>query len=186
MCDIMHTFDDNPDACTGKSRSRKKRESAAAQKIGESLAALPESALQRLNLPAELFAAIGDWKKFPGHEAKRRQMQFIGRVMRDMDLEELQGKLDALLAPGLSEKELFHRVETYRDMLLRLEDAELDAELGRFASEYAKAPVAKVKHLILAARIEKRKKSPPKAYRELFRLLKALIGSRNAEESPPG
>ena len=77
----------------GKSRSQKKRESAAAQQLGASLAALPAAELLSMDLPEDLLAAILDWKQFSGREARRRQMQYIGRLMRDTDLASLEAKL---------------------------------------------------------------------------------------------
>ncbi|CAK7032093.1 MAG: hypothetical protein DELT_02833 [Desulfovibrio sp.] len=159
------------------SRSQKKRDSTAAQKTGSSLAALSEGDLKNLDLPEPLVAAILDWKKFPGHEAKRRQMQYIGKLMREMDGAAIQEKLDALLAPSRAEKELLHTVEAFRDTLLTVDETELDAELLQFTTKWPKAPAARLRHLAVTARDEKRKKRPPKASRELFRLLKDIISA---------
>ncbi len=74
-----------------KSRSQKKRESTAVQKLGQSLAALAKGDLQSLDLPADLYEALLEWKSYRSHEAKRRQMQYIGRIMRDMDLAAIEG-----------------------------------------------------------------------------------------------
>lgn len=171
----MYNFDDDSEEYTGKSRSQKKRESTAAQKLGTSLTALADADIKKLNIPAALADAIADWKKFPGYEAKRRQMQYIGRLMRELDVDELQERLDAFLMPSRAEKNLLHEVEKQRDTLITLEGAALEAELEAFAAKIAKAPIAKLRHLVAAAQDERRKKRPPKAYRELFRLLKDLM-----------
>lgn len=169
----MYDFDDDEES-TGKSRSQKKRDSAAAQKIGVSLTTLPETDLNKLELPAALINAIADWKSFPGHEAKRRQLQYIGKLMREMDTDDLQKKLDALLMPSRAEKNLLHEVEKLRDTLIALEGEALDEALNDIAARLGKAPVAKLRHLVAVAQDERRKKRPPKAYRELFRLLKEM------------
>ncbi len=66
-----------------KSRSQKKRESTAMQGLGEDLARLSPSVLRALGLPEELLKALLDFPKIKTHEGKRRQMQFIGRLMRE-------------------------------------------------------------------------------------------------------
>lgn len=169
----MENFDEKND--DGKSRSQKKRESTAVQKLGEALAALGEGDLKKLDVPPDLAEALRDWRNFPGHEAKRRQMQYIGRLMRDTDTDALQEKLDAFRAPGRDEKALLHRVEALREKLCSLEGEALDAALADVAARHHSAPAAKLRHLVVAAQDEKRKKRPPKAYRELFRLLKDCL-----------
>ena len=66
-----------------KSRSQKKRESTALQGLGEDLTRLSPPVLRALGLPEELLKALLDWPKMKTHEAKRRHMQFIGRLMRE-------------------------------------------------------------------------------------------------------
>lgn len=167
----MHFDDDNDDHI---SRSQKKRDSTAAQKLGTALSSLPKGDLEALGLPGPLFEAILDWKKFPGHEAKRRQMQFIGRVMRDMDIAALEGALNAHLAPGRAETEALHGIETLRDTLTAASGDDLERELSALAARYPDAPVARLRHLASTAAHERAGKKPPKAYRELFRLLRAI------------
>jgi ribosome-associated protein len=67
-----------------KSRSQLKRESSALQKEGEALAALSPAGRRSLNLPPELEEALVQWKGMKAGEARRRQMQYIGRLMRDL------------------------------------------------------------------------------------------------------
>ncbi len=87
-----------------KSRSQKKREGTALQNLGEQLAALSPSALTSLELPDALLDALREWHKVKTHEAKRRQMQYIGRLMREEgDEAAIRERLDALLAPGREE-----------------------------------------------------------------------------------
>jgi len=79
-----------------KSRSCKKRESTALQKRGEALAALGPGAWKTLPLPEGLFEALNDMPRMKSHEAKRRQMQYIGRLMREAEPEEMDALLAAL------------------------------------------------------------------------------------------
>ncbi len=159
---------------SGKSRSQKKRESTAAQGLGESLAGLPPAVLQTFDLPQEFTQAIADWKKYPGHEAKRRQMQYIGRLMRELDEDALREKLEAYRAPGRAETAALHRLEETRDALVNNEGDALEQALRDLAAEFPDAEISRLRHLAQLARQERDKKRPPKAYRELFRCLRAL------------
>lgn len=160
------------DAPLGKSRSQKKRESSSAQDLGAALAALPMADLQALDLPAEILKAVLDWKKFPGHEAKRRQMQYIGRLMRDMDTDELRERLEARLAPSRAQTARLHGLEALRDALVDAEDADREKQIAALLEKHPALPAARVRHLARAAKDERAQKRPPKAYRELFRLLR--------------
>lgn len=80
-----------------KSRSQKKRESTALQRMGEQLVGLSPTALETLRLPADLVVALEACRGMKTHEARRRQMQYIGRLMRELDAEDrLREALDAL------------------------------------------------------------------------------------------
>ncbi len=160
---------------TDKSRSQKKRESTALQGLGEQLVALPVSSLERLDLPPALFVALRDWRNMKTHEARRRQMQYIGRMMREEgDEAAIREKLDELLAPGREEKAALHRLEDLRDRLLAADDAELPALLQGLALQHPGLEIPKLRHCITQARAERAKGTPPKAFRELFRILKSL------------
>lgn len=158
-----------------KSRSQKKRESSAAQDLGAALAALSIADLRAMDFPQPFLDAVADWKNFSGHEAKRRQMQYIGRLMREMDLEEIQNKLDARLAPSREDTAKLHKAEKLRDLLANADDGALEKELIVLADLYPGLPIAKVRHLSVAARTERAAKRPPKAGRELFRMLKSVL-----------
>ncbi len=158
----------------GKSRSQKKRESTAAQDMGAALAALPLSVLDGFGLPPDLVRAIAEWKKYTGHEARRRQMQYIGRLMRETDEDAVREKLDAHRAPGRAETAALHRVENLRDNLVNAGGEDLEQALRDLAADWPAAELPRLRHLALTARQEREKKRPPKAYRELFRILKAL------------
>lgn len=78
------------------SRSQRKRDSAALQATGEKLALLPPARQDKLPLPPDLAEALAVFRAMPGREARRRQLQYIGRLMREADeAGELQAVLDA-------------------------------------------------------------------------------------------
>lgn len=167
-------FDDDFEDDGWVSRSQKKRDSTAAQKLGAALATLTKGDLETLDLPPQLLNALLDWKKFPGHEAKRRQMQFIGKLMRETDMAAIEDRLEAFLAPSREETKALHDVEALRDRLINAEDRELEQELAALAEQYLRVPVARLRHLAVTAKAERAGKKPPKAYRELFRLLRDI------------
>ena len=157
-----------------KSRSQKKRESTAMQKMGEELASLAPSVWHRLPLSPDLLAALEEHAGMKGHETKRRHMQYIGRVMRE------HPDPEALLAAFAAEKDgqhanarAFHHLEDLRAKLLHAEEAEREAAVQETLARFPKADVAKLKHLVQGALAEKQNSRPPRLTRELFRFLRA-------------
>jgi len=156
------------------SRSQKKRDSAALQVLGGKLAELPDSALKRLALPPRLEEAIRDYKALSKHEAKRRQLQFIGALMRDTDADPLAQAVDDMEAGNRSQANEFHAVEALRAALLEGDESELEAMVA-LAEESARAEVrSKIRQLVRNARSEAEKNKPPRSSRTLFRLLREL------------
>ena len=92
----INDHNEQPAERVDKSRSHKKRESTALQKRGEELAALGPGAWKTLPLPEGLLEALNDVQRMKSHEARRRQMQYIGRLMREADPEETDALLSAL------------------------------------------------------------------------------------------
>lgn len=88
--------EDQDDRELRPSRSAKKRASTALQKLGEQLAKLPPQKRDKLDLPPELVEALAMHDKITDHEGKRRQKQFIGRIMREVDAEDIARQLDIL------------------------------------------------------------------------------------------
>ena len=82
-----------------KSRTRKKKEDRALQRLGERLVALPLSQLETMELPDELMAAIELARKIKSHGARRRQMQYIGVLMRHIDPQPIEAALESI-RPG--------------------------------------------------------------------------------------
>lgn len=156
------------------SRSQKKRDSTALQVLGGKLAELPDSALKRLNLPPRLAEAIADYKKLTGHEARRRQLQFIGALMRETDTSPLSRAVDDMQAGNRSQAREFHAVEGWRDALLAGDESHLE-DMVALAPEEERAEVrSRIRLLARNARAEAAKNKPPRSSRALFRLLREL------------
>ena len=157
------------------SRSQKKRDSAAAQKLGETIASLTRMNQEKLELPQAMLDALAEWRVFPGHEAKRRQMQYIGRLMRELNMDDVQKRLDALLAPNRMETASLHAAEAIRDSLLEADSQTLQKRLDELTVRYPTLKMPHLRHLAQTATAERAGNKPPKAYRELFQILKKVI-----------
>lgn len=157
------------------SKSQRKRDMVALQKLGESLLELAPEQLGRLNLPDDLAEAIRFHHTLRDKEAKRRQLQFIGTVMRRVDPEPLRQAVEELDQLRYRQAEEFHQIEEWRDALIE-GDREVLAELvGRFGLD-----PQQVGRLARQAAAEKAAGKPSKNGRALFRLLRQ---SFEAEES---
>lgn len=110
------------------SRSEKKRQSLALQNMGEELTRLGPQEVKNLDLPADLREALQLYARIGDHEGRRRQMQFIGRVMREIDPAPIRTMLDARREVSAAATAALHKAEQWRDRLLTADEAEL-AEL---------------------------------------------------------
>jgi ribosome-associated protein len=156
------------------SRSQKKRDSAALQVLGGKLAELPESALKKLDLLPRLMEAIMDYKGLAKHEAKRRQLQFIGALMRETDADPLARAVEDIESGNRGQAREFHAVELWRDALLRGDESGLEGIVA-LAPEAEQIEVrSKIRQLTRNARAEAEKNKPPRSSRALFRLLREL------------
>jgi ribosome-associated protein len=100
------------------SKSRRKRESAELQALGEALLDLRPEELEAVHAPADLKEAIRDAFRIRKREALRRQRQYIGRLMREVDPEPIREFLERRQAVQRAETRLFHEAEAWRQRLL--------------------------------------------------------------------
>lgn len=168
------------------SRSQKKRDSSALQVLGGKLAELPDSALKRLDLAPRLQEAIREYKKLTKHEAKRRQLQFIGALMRETDTDPLARAVEDMEAGNRSQAHEFHAVEALRAALLEGDESGLE-EIVALAPEDERVEVrSRIRQLARNAKAEAEKNKPPRSSRTLFRLLRDLRASGGGAEGGPG
>jgi ribosome-associated protein len=151
------------------SKTRRKKEMHELQALGVALVELPESQLAAMQLADELREAVLEAKRIKSHEGKRRQLQYIGRLMRDVDPVPLRAQLDALTGYSAQEAARHRRLEALREKLLADDEA-----LTAYISEHAGADLQALRTLIRNARREQKEGRAPRAFRELFRVLKAL------------
>jgi ribosome-associated protein len=157
------------------SKTKRKREMHDLQALGVALVALPESQLDDLSLDDNLRKAVLEAKRISAHEGRRRQLQYIGRLMRDVDPAPIRAKLDAITGGSAQANARHKRLEALRERLLAD-----DAALTDFAALYPSADLQALRALIRNARKEQKEGKPPRAYRELFRLLKTVESATSA------
>ena len=171
------------------SKTELKRESTELQKIGEALLTLRADLMEGLPLSEKLTDAIAEAKRITNFEGKRRQMQFIGKLMRGLDEETLQAVRDALEAQqkgSARDAQSLHQAEKWRDDLIAKEDA-----LDQWLREYPETDTQQLRALIRQARkdVQPDKESISKglaprqgrAYREIFQLVRAQLSGENAQ-----
>jgi ribosome-associated protein len=159
------------------SKTRKKREMLELQALGVALVALPESQLKEMSLDESLLEAVLEARRIKSHEAKRRQMQYIGRLMRDIDSAPIRAALAEIDGGSAQATARHRRLEAWRERLIGDDEA-----LTAFAAEHPGADLQALRTLIRNVRKEQKEGKPPRAYRELFRVLKQLESST----PPPG
>lgn len=153
-----------------KSRSQHKRESEALQRLGERLVDLPDSVLESLALPESLREAIDHARSLNSRGALRRQRQFIGRVMREIDAAPILEAVNKWESGRRQQSEQHHDLETQREDLIR--DGE--PALQRLLGTYPHADAGQLRQLMNNARQERQSNAPPRASRALFRYLRQL------------
>ena len=157
------------------SKTKRKQEMHELQALGVALVALSESQLQDMSLETRLHEAVLAAKRITSHEARRRQMQYIGRLMRDADAEPIRARLAAVEGHSTQAAAHHRRLEAWRERLM-----EDDAALTEFVAAHPGADLQELRALLRNARKEAKEGKPPRAYRELFRFL------RNAGAPLPG
>ena len=153
-----------------KSKSQVKREMVALQKLGEKLVAMPEKYVDGIEMPERLRQAIRDARKLKKNEAKRRQMQFIGTLMREADPGPIEEAITVLETGRRHDARQFQEVENWRDRIL---DGD-DALLQELFDTHPGADIQRIRQLARNARTERKAGKPPKNARELFRALREL------------
>ena len=152
------------------SKTRRKKQMHDLQAIGATLVKLSPEKLSRLDLPEALREAVLEAKRFTKHEAVRRQLQYIGRIMRDIDAGPIAEQLNAMEAPSHKQTAVFHVAEKWRQALVD-DPAQADA----FVKEFPGADPLRLRELAAAAGEEKRTGRPPRQFRELFHVLNAIL-----------
>jgi ribosome-associated protein len=162
------------------SKTRRKAAMHDLQALGEALIGLSNERLAKLNLPENLLHAIAEAKRISvsKHGALKRQRQYIGRLMRDVDAAPIREALERWGQTSAAAVTEQHLAERWRERLIRD-----DNEFTEFASDFPCADLSRLRQLARNARDEQAKEKPPRAFRELYRAVHDLIVNQSAEES---
>lgn len=153
------------------SKSAIKRAMTELQDLGEQLVALSAEQLKKIELPEDLRDAVRDAQRFTQHEARRRQLQYIGRLMRNLDAEPIRAALDDIRGVSAAANARQHALERLRARFLADEKV-----IGEIAATHPDADLQKLRQLRRNALKEQELGKPPRAFRELFRVLRELDG----------
>jgi ribosome-associated protein len=167
-----------------QSRTDLKRESTELQKLGEGLMTLRADLITRLDLSEKLVDAVAEAKRITNFEGKRRQMQFIGKLMRQLEaakLDEIRNALDEQHTPSARETLALHLAEQWRDRLIAQDEAVAD-----WIKQFPQTDTQQLRALVRQARkdapvqnavTESKGLAPRKgrAYRDIFLIVKELL-----------
>ena len=159
------------------SKTKRKQQMHELQDIGEELVDLSKEALNKIPMSEDLLDAIKEYKRLSAHEARRRQMQFIGKIMRKEDIEPIREKLEQIRGSSTAATALLHRIERYRnDMIAK------DEIITQFLADYPHASAQELRTLVRNTRKEAEQAKPPKSFRELFQYIKSVLENQAQDD----
>lgn len=158
------------------SKTQLKAEADEKQALGEALLTLRADLMAQLDLPDKLLDALKEAKRITNFEGRRRQMQFIGKLMRPLDTEPIRAAIDEQ-ANGSADLTLaLHLAEQWRDKLITSDDA-----LSEWLTEYPDTDSQQLRALIRQARKDAKPEKPGeaprhgKSYREIFQMVRQAM-----------
>ncbi len=172
-------YDDIPET---KSKSQSKREASAAQDLGRGLVEMPASRFKaimaKLDLPDNLTAALAECRGITAHGGRRRQLQYIGKLMRGIDTAPLEQAIAALEGKDRASAAALHQLERWRERLIE----EGDTALTELLNDHPSGDRQHLRQLVTKARKERDAGQPPAAARALFKVLKGMMASEDDED----
>ena len=159
---------DNQEERVSKTQMKKRMNDL--QDLGLELTRLSNETLKKIGLPEDLYQAVRDYKKITSNGATKRQVQYIGRLMRETDPEPIRDFLAKMKGEHTAHNAFLQRIEYKRQALL-----DSDQELTAFISEYPHADAPALRTLIRNARKEKELNKPPKHFRSLYQAVKEVM-----------
>ena len=166
------------------SKTQLKAEADEKQALGEALLTLRADLMARLDLPDKLLDALKEARRITHFEGRRRQMQFIGKLMRPLDMTPIRAAIDEQ-ANGSADLTLaLHLAEQWRDRLLEDDDA-----LSEWLTTYPSTDAQQLRALIRQARKDAKPEKPGeaprhgKSYREIFQMIKEAM-SQDINQEP--
>lgn len=179
---MNRTYTDNPEHDYGPTRTQQRRDALAVLALANQLIELPPSKLAKLDLPEDVQREIAQTRRITAHIARKRQLAFLAKVMRRHEAEVFDNVRAALgenRDRQRQETAAMHRLEATRDRLL----ADTDVAMSELIEQHPGVDRQHLRSLIRQAKAEKESNKPPRAYREIFQLLKELAGHEETEEA---
>lgn len=177
------------------SKTKLKASADALQALGVKMIDLPDSKLQQLQLPEDLLAAIKQAQKIRANGALRRQRQYIGSLMRDIDAQPIIEQFEKWEGKNQAENAFFHLLERRRDQLIfghpihaqpaeatAIDQAQADQALAQFIAQFPSVDTQQLRTLIRNARKEAQQNKSPKSSRLLFKLLREVCSEAQSDE----
>ncbi|MDO5531748.1 ribosome biogenesis factor YjgA [Sutterella sp.] len=158
--------DDDEEEFRGPSKSHLKRVQLELQALGKEMTRMGDETLAKIGLPEEVLAEIIEFRRMKNFGAQRRQLQLIGKKMRDMDPAAVREAIARATGESRAAVALLHRCETLRDRMIDSDDA-----VRAFIDEHSDIDIRRLRELVRFARKEREAQKPPKSARELYRLL---------------
>ena len=153
------------------SKSELKRDMDALKEIGTRLMELKPAQLDKLDLHYRLRAALDESKRITSHNARKRHLGFIGKLLQDQEIEPVMALLDQLDSTGDEYNRRFHQLERWRDRLIQE-----DSALTEYLAGNPDAEPQHLRQLVRNARKEAEQSKPPAAARKLFKYLREVEG----------
>lgn len=153
-----------------KSKTQIKRELHALQDLGARLTPLKPELLDKLPLTDALRKALADAPKHTANAAKKRHIQFIGKLMREQDIDAILALIDQVDSSTREYNERFHNLERWRDRLVAGDDTTLES----FVVDYPETDRQHLRSLIRHAQHEAARNKPPAAARKIFKYIREL------------
>ena len=160
------------------SKSQRKRDSTAVQDLGAQLVELSKEKIASLGLPEKVEDALIACQSITAHEGRRRQLQYIGKVMRDIDAEPIRAALEKFAGNSKREIADMHLAERWRERMLKDADA-----VALFANEFPGADLQQLRTAIRNAQKEQAQNKPPRDFRKLYQLVKERLDARRDAEA---
>ena len=160
----------DPPEWDGPSKSQLKRDSQALQDMGAQLVDMPEGKLQKFDLPENLRDAIYEARRLKSREAKRRHLQYIGKLMRTVNIDLIIHTLEKMDHQSQTYRQHFAQLEGWRDRLINQGSPAIED----FIQHYPQADRQQLRNLQRQANREKESNKPPAAARKLFTYLREI------------
>ena len=161
------------DTLQGPSKTQLKQQMLELQQLGQALSELPSERLKGIELPDRLLEAIVEFKRTRSHEGRRRQMQYVGKLMRGVDPEPLRAAVDAFALGSAVDSLQLHEAERWRMELVRDDDA-----ITRWAQAFPDSDLQRLRALVRAARRDESAATGlrhGRGWRDLFQFVKPFV-----------